>query len=158
MGLLQIFIGSLILILLLQLIAVIVGFTLRNKADTELNNNLIKSLPSYNSQNSDIGHEWDRLQQQWACCGVTNSTDWITYGNITRPPNSCCVNNNCETPPLNDSTVYFKQGCYQAARSLFFRYSKALGGVSLFFFFIEIVGLILAIVLLRDLKNNYGSV
>jgi len=159
LGLLQIFIGSLIVILLLQLIAVIVGFTLRNKADTQLYNNLINSLPVYKSQNSDVVHEWDRLQQQWACCGVTNSSDWKIYGNLTQPPNSCCVSNNCGPSPVSDnSTVYFNQGCYQAARSLFFRYSKALGGVSLFFFFIEIVGLILAIVLLRDLKNNYGSV
>jgi len=158
LGLLQIFVGSLILILLLQLIAVIVGFTLRNKADAQLHDNLIKSLPVYASQNSDVVHEWDRLQQQWACCGVQNSSDWKTYANLTVPPNSCCVNNNCGTPGLNTSSPYFTSGCYEAARSLFFRYSKALGGVSLFFFFVEIVGLILAIVLLRDLKNNYGSV
>jgi len=157
LGLLQIFIGSLFLILLLQLIACIVGFTLRKKADSQLENNLIKSLPSYKSQNSEVVTEWNRLQQQWACCGVHNYTDWEEFGKLSLPPSSCCVNNNCGTP-VGNTTGYFTEGCYEAARHLFFRYSKAIGGVSLFFFFIEIIGLVLAIFLLRDLKNNYGSV
>jgi len=54
--------------------------------------------------------------------------------------------------------MYFESGCYKWALNIFFRYSKALGGVSIFFFFVEVIGLILAILLLRDLKNNYGSV
>jgi len=158
LGLLQIFIGSLVLILLLELIAVIVGFTLRNKADEQLHKRLLSSLPAYAGKNGIVVLEWDRLQQRWACCGVDNSTDWMEFAKLDRPPNSCCVNNICTPSETNGTTPYFSSGCYQSARSLFFRYSKALGGVSLFFFFIEIVGLILAIVLLRDLKNNYGSV
>jgi len=157
LGLLQIFIGSLFIIILLQLIAVIVGFTLRNKADAQLHDKLINSLPAYAGQNSVVVTEWNRLQQRWSCCGVDNSTDWTRIAKLPTPPKSCCVNNDCSSSIVN-GTAYFTPGCYQAARSLFFRYSKALGGVSLFFFFIEIIGLILAIVLLRDLKNNYGSV
>lgn len=158
LGLLQIFIGSLFLIILLQLIAVIVGFTLRNKADNQLHGKLKSSMPAYAADNGDVITEWDRLQQQWACCGVDNSTDWITIGNLSAPPNSCCVNNICKNSTVPGTSPYFGPGCYAAARNLFFRYSAALGGVSLFFFFIEIIGLIMAIVLLRDLKNNYGSV
>jgi CD63 antigen len=102
--------------------------------------------------------EWDRLQQQWSCCGVDNSSDWINQTQPpTTPPNSCCLNNDC-TQKNTTISPYFNPGCYQSVRGLFYRYSKALGGVSLFFFFVEIVGLILAVVLLRDLKNNYGSV
>ena len=37
-------------------------------------------------------------------------------------------------------------------------YSQALGGVTLFFFFVEIAGFILAILLLRDLKTNLNNV
>ncbi|CAF4628658.1 unnamed protein product, partial [Rotaria sp. Silwood2] len=55
-------------------------------------------------------------------------------------------------------TAYFSRGCYESTLNLVFQYSKALGGVSLFFFFIEVAGLVLAVFLLRDLKNNYGSV
>jgi len=157
LGLLQIFIASLFVILLLQLIAAIVGFTLRNKADAQLHNKLLNSLPAYEGKNSDVVKEWDNLQQQWSCCGVDNYTDWTSKTKLTEPPSSCCVDNNC-SKLINNQTTYFGPGCYDSARSLFFRYGKALGGVSLFFFFVEIVGLILAIVLLRDLKNNYGSV
>ena len=157
LGLLQIFIGSLFVILLLQLIAAIVGFTLRSKADVQLRDKLYGSLPAYKAGNSDVMKEWDNLQQRWSCCGVLNSTDWMTRGELIKPPNSCCVNNDCSNL-LHNGTAYFIPGCYNSARNLFFRYSKALGGVSLFFFFVEIVGLMLAIVLLRDLKNNYGSV
>jgi len=158
LSLLQIFIGSLFVILLLQLIAVIVGFTLRGKADAQLHTKLMNSLTEYSGRNSDAVTEWDRLQQQWSCCGVDRSSDWMLTAKLDKPPNSCCLHNDCTPPAVENGTAYFRPGCYQSVQSLFFRYSKALGGVSLFFFFVEIVGLISAIVLLRDLKNNYGSV
>jgi len=154
LGLLQIFIGSLFLIILLQLIAAIIGFTLRNKADAQLHEKLINSLQAIKGGNSLAVKEWDDLQREWKCCGVDDSSDW-TKANLTIPRPSCCIKADCS---MVNGTAYFDRGCYQSARNLFFRYSKALGGVSLFFFFIEIIGLILAIVLLRDLKNNYGSV
>lgn len=28
---------------------------------------------------------WDQTQEQFACCGVHNYTDWST------PPDSCCI-------------------------------------------------------------------
>lgn len=158
LGLLQIFIGTLCVILLLQLIAAIVGFTLRNKADDQLQTKLKNSLPAYVANNKDVVKEWDRLQQQWSCCGVNSQADWKEIGlRPDGPPASCCLNSDCR-PSSQNSTVFFNRGCYHSVRTLFFRYSRALGGVSLFFFFVEIIGLILAIVLLRDLKNNYGSV
>lgn len=157
LGLLKIFIGSLVLILLLQFIAVIVGFTLRNKADKQLHDKLINSLKKYASKDKDVMAEWDLLQEKWSCCGVDNSTDWITHAELVKPPTSCCIKADC-SPVSETEGEYFKQGCYEAARNLFFKYSKALGGVSLFFLFIEIIGVVLAISLLRDVKNNYGNV
>ena len=139
---------------MLQLIAAIVGFTLRNKADETLRSKLFNSLIQYQNKDRDAVVEWDRLQQQWACCGVNNWTDWQTKAGRELPPGSCCNDNHC---PQN-TTAYYTPGCYGSVQNLFYRYSKSLGGVSLFFFFVEIVGLISAIVLLRDLKNNYGSV
>jgi len=152
LGLLQAFIGTLFIILLLQLIAAIVAFTLRNKAEDQLRGKLMSTMPLYTSgSNGEVKIEWDRLQQDWKCCGVDNPNDWQAYGN-TSIPSSCCLNNNCGT------SEHFSVGCLGYAKALFFRYSKALGGVSIFFFFVEVIGLVLAILLLRDLKNNYGSV
>jgi hypothetical protein len=150
---LQIFIGSLFIILLLQLIAAIVGFTLRNKAEDQLRTKLINTLQPYMAGNKDIINEWDNLQQTWSCCGVMEKGDWKRYTNATGPPLSCCKDNNCPT-----DASYFNKGCYSYIRDIIFKYSKALGGVSIFFFFVEVIGLVLAVLLLRDLKNNYGSV
>ena len=158
LNLLKLFIGSLCVIILLQFIAAIVGFTLRNKADDQLRKRLLSTLPAYKGGNLDVITEWDRLQRRWSCCGVTDSSDWTKGGLMEFPPNSCCLNADCVKAPEPNNGTYFTGGCYGSARSLFVRYSKALGGVSLFFFFIELVGLALAILLLRDLKNNYGSV
>jgi len=155
LSLLQIFIGSLFIILLLQLIAAIVAFTLRNRAEDQLRGTLVKSLASYPTASKEVQSEWDRLQQTWSCCGVENFNDWLSHAKRP-PPNSCCPNNACPTPTQDAN--YFARGCYGSALELYFRYSKALGGVSLFFFFVEVVGLILAILLLRSMKNNYGSV
>jgi len=151
------FIVTLGVIILLQLIAAIVAFTLRNKADNDLRNNLTNSLNSYNGDgNSKIVNEWNSLQQKWKCCGVGSPNDWnATLSLYKKIPSSCCPNNKCEETPT--SNVY-QDGCYYQARKLFYDYSKALGGVAIFFFFIEIIGLVLAIVLLRDLKHNYGTV
>jgi len=157
LSLLQVFIGSLFIVLLLQLIAAIVAFTLRNKAEDKLRTKLINSLPDYSKGNAEVRNEWDNLQQTWLCCGVDNLVDWVKYGKREGPPDSCCPNTVCTTTPAN-VTNYFSHGCYESALNLYFKYSKALGGVSLFFFFVEVVGLILGILLLRDLKNNYGSV
>ncbi|CAF0762537.1 unnamed protein product [Adineta steineri] len=155
LSLLQIFIGTLIIILLLQLIASIVAFTLHNKAEDQLRTKLIQTLPDYKT-NSEVKTEWDRLQQTMSCCGVDNVTDWEKYARHEYPT-SCCINNVCSTTdPARNGT--FTPGCYVYARNMFYRYSKALGGVTIFFFFVEIVGAVLAIHLLRDLKNNYGSV
>lgn len=156
LNLLKIFIGSLAVILLLEFIAAIVGFTLRHKGDSQLRTNLFNSMPEYSKGNSDVVTEWDRLQRRWSCCGVDKWQDWQEKIGEKNIPTSCCLRNDC-TAALNE-TVYFDVGCYSFARNLFFRYSKALGGVSLFFFFVELVGLGLAIHLLRDLKNNYGAV
>jgi hypothetical protein len=157
LGLLQLFIGSLFIIILLQFIAAIVGFTLRDRAENQLSSKLLNSLPAY-KDNQEVRNEWDRLQQTWSCCGVRNFTDWEKPDVLPRPPNSCCPNYVCFGPVQNSTVDYFTHGCYGSALDLYFRYSKALGGVSLFFFFVEVVGFISAIRLLRDLKNNYGSV
>ncbi|UJR35142.1 hypothetical protein I4U23_027913 [Adineta vaga] len=153
LSLLKVFIGSLIIILLLQLIASIVAFTLRNKAEDQLRTKLLKTLPTYESD-SLVRREWDRLQQDWKCCGVNNATDWKDFTSRNDPPNSCCSDNDCNKP----DSVKFIKGCYDSALNIFFKYSKSLGVVTLFFFIVEIAGLVLGIHLLRDLKNNYGSV
>ena len=153
---LKIFIALLALIVLLELIAAIVGFTLRNKGDQQLRKRLLDSLKDYKEGKEDVVREWDLLQQQWSCCGVNQSSDWQNEVKMEQPPKSCCLNDNCQT--MTNATAYFDNGCYESARTLFFRYSKALGGVSLFFFFVELIGLGLAIVVFRDAKNNYGTV
>ncbi|CAF0818442.1 unnamed protein product [Didymodactylos carnosus] len=154
LNLLKAFIVSLGIILLLQLIAAIIAFTLRNKADERLRGQLLSSMINYRTDgNSRARTEWNRVQTTYECCGVDSWQDWKNHTDIGMPPKSCCKNNDCTAPPQ-----YYDRGCYEAARSLFYRYSKALGGVTIFFFFIEIIGLALAVLLLRDLKNNYGSV
>jgi hypothetical protein len=155
LSLLQIFIGSLVIILLLQLIAAIVAFTLHDKAENELRTKLLKTLVAYPNGTQGIKNEWDHLQQTWSCCGVDGEGDWKRHTDQP-PPDSCCFKNVCANPPVNGT--YFPRGCYGSALDIYFRYSKALGGVSIFFLFIEVIGLVLGIFLLRDLKNNYGSV
>jgi hypothetical protein len=86
---------------------------------------------------------------------VSGPKDWISPDLLVVPPLSCC-SGDCSSQ--SNTTVYYNSGCYESVRGFFVKHSKALGGVSLFFFFVEIVGLISGIILLRDLKNNYGSV
>jgi hypothetical protein len=155
LSLLKVFIGCLILILVLQFIAGIVTFALSDNAEDQLRTTLMESLPKYES--SHIGREWDRLQRTWTCCGVDQADDWFKHGKRTSLPKSCCIHSDCSATAGN-GTEFYSNGCYQSARNLFFRYSKALGGVSTFFCLVEIIGVVLAIVLTRNSTNNYGTV
>lgn len=107
--------------------------------------------------NAEIAQQWDHLQQRWSCCGVLNATDWFSDNTTATIPKSCYLNPPNQSISTNQSSVY-SRGCYDGARTLFLRYSKALGGVSLFFFFVELFGLGLAILVLRDLQKNYRTV
>lgn len=118
---------------------------------------MYSSLAIYRTGNPDVVTEWDNLQQRGSCCGVNSSLDWIEPAKPVDIPKSCCPKRSC-TQSKDNQTNYFQPGCYQSAQNMFYHYSKALGGVSLFFFFVEIAGTMLATLLLRDLKNNYGSV
>jgi len=152
------FIVTLGIILLLQLIAAIVAFAVKNKAGNDLRNNLRSSMNNYGQGSGKIKSEWDNLQQEWKCCGIDGPGDWNTtvYRSV---PDSCCPGDKCPPAPASlTPSPYYEQGCYSSASKLFYSYSAALGGVTIFFFFVEIVGLVLAIVLLRDLKHNYGTV
>ena len=154
-SLLKLFIASLIVIVLLQFIAAIVAFSLHNKAEDQLRTRLLKSMPNYGK--TKVTGQWDRLQNIWQCCGVENATDWLKFGQLETPPKSCCVKNDCSAPTV-DGSLYYERGCYQAALNLIFRYSKALGGVAIFFFLIELGGVVLGVFILRDVTNNYGTV
>lgn len=152
---LKIFIGFLSIILLLQLIAAIVAFSLHDKAEDQLRTRLIQSLTKYKEDS--IGRQWDFLQRSWSCCGVDQPSDWQKLAQQEDLPKSCCVQPDCLST-VNNGTAYFETGCYQSVLNIFFRYSKALGGVTIFFFLVELVGLILAIFVIRDSSNSYGTV
>lgn len=151
---LQFFVASLSLIILLQFIASIVTFTLRTKAEDHLRQTMISSMKTFDGT-VDVRNEWNHLQQIRHCCGVIDSEDWIRHGK-RYPPESCCKNYpHCD--PKNSTTLY-REGCYETVIGVYYEYSQALGGVTLFFFFVEIAGFILAILLLRDLKTNLNNV
>lgn len=154
--LLKTFIGLLSIILLLQLIAAIIAFSLHDKAEDQLRTRLIKTLVNYKDES--ISRQWDSLQQTWSCCGVDEPSDWQKLGGLTDLPKSCCVQNDCLSTLNNNGTGVFQTGCYNSVLNLFFRFSKALGGVTIFFFLIELFGLILGIFVVRDASNNYGTV
>ena len=156
MGLLKLFIGAVAIVLLLELIAAIVAFTLRDKVEDQLRTKLIHSLPDNGTTTGPTVVQWDRLQSSSKCCGVDKSSDWIQYARRDKPPQSCCILADCSKSPTGDE--FYPDGCFGYARNLFFQYSKALGGVSIFFLFVEIAGIVFAVLLQQDLRNNYGSV
>jgi len=131
------FIVTLGIIILLQLIAAIVAFTLRSKADADLRSKLKNSLNQYNDGNSKIKSEWDSLQQVWKCCGNQGPSDWNSTVYQKTVPSSCCPSNICDpvSPTTSLPTNVYTDGCYVAARNLFYHYSGALGGVAIFFLF-----------------------
>jgi CD63 antigen len=61
----------LIIIFICELAAGIAGFIYKDQVDTEVKDLMIKTINS-----GDANADWDKVQEEFKCCGVVNATDW----------------------------------------------------------------------------------
>ncbi|CAH0718811.1 unnamed protein product, partial [Brenthis ino] len=113
------FVGSMILMFIFQLSACIAGYVLRGNTVALVQKQLISSMDLYGVDKSfEVTKLWDEVQTDFTCCGVINSSDWLTPLNTNElggVPMSCCshVYGSIATFVCN-TTLAYSTGCSEA--------------------------------------------
>ncbi|GAB1597360.1 CD63 antigen-like [Argonauta hians] len=119
-------------------------FSLRKIASHSISARMLRSESQF-VFNGTVTHEWNKIQQRFACCGVHHPTEWYTsLGNGT-VPDSCCIHPtfNCGRSYPNKTTLYHR-GCSKNILSWMHKRQIYFGTTCNVFGFLQLVGGIFA--------------
>jgi CD63 antigen len=152
------FAGSIIVILLIEAVLVIVIYVHKDDIKDQMKN----ALKNYNTDDKDgVTKVWDKLQQNYECCGVENSHDWFIFkfNNTSTPdaiPDSCCKEEKpgCGKDALKnpDDTDFYSKGCFEKL-ALDTTAAGIIGGLLLA---IQLLAILVACCMARGMKENGG--
>jgi len=93
------------LIFTLELAAGVAGYVLRSELEQVIKSQAVDGMAHYNMTHSiGVTDAWDKMQENFHCCGVTNYTDWQNntwFENNMDVPKSCCRFENCDVSVRN---------------------------------------------------------
>jgi len=145
------------LIFILEIAGGIAGFVMRDQIEDEVKHVLEDAMKNYKQPGHDgVTSTWDKLQEEFQCCGVNNASDWKDpkMGNTTIPP-SCCKEASCD--PTKDDKIYIA-GCADELESWLKSKIAIIGGVGIGLAFVQVVGIMFACCLARAIKKEYEVV
>jgi len=91
---------------------------------------------------------WDDMQTNLKCCGIDQAGDWVTIGNRTALPVSCCDKpENGICGQMNET--FHKNGCRNLITA-----SSHTTGVSIFLFVFSVIQIVIGIVVYLRLKKG----
>uniref|UniRef100_A0A4W3K2L9 Tetraspanin n=1 Tax=Callorhinchus milii TaxID=7868 RepID=A0A4W3K2L9_CALMI len=153
LSLLRVFLYTLAIVLMLELLGAIVALIFRNKTLDFLNDNIRKGIKNY-YDDLDFKNIMDFVQEQFKCCGGEDYLDWkknqyhscdgLTSGPLAcGVPYTCCIRNKtevantlCGFETLNKlrlslvNTIYIR-GCTNAVLLWFMDHYTAMAGLLL---------------------------
>jgi len=142
------------LIFILELAGGIAGFVLRNDIEDDVDTTLRKATLNYGKPKHDgVTKAWDKLQDEFDCCGVDNATDWKAVL-PANPPESCCA----DVAATCTYTNAYPKGCKTAFEDWLKDKIAIVGGVGIGLAFIQIVGILFACCLARAIRKEYEVV
>jgi CD63 antigen len=154
----------LIVIFVLEVIVGVGGLLLKHKTDEFINKALTDTMKRYNTtNNTEITMLWDRVQNNFNCCGVNNYTDWqnensTTHGEI---PISCCsfVSGSTGTVTCNANTTgLHREGCLDAFGDYIEGHATSIESVGLTLAIIQLLGIVLSCYLSKQIRSDYETV
>ncbi|GFO05594.1 tetraspanin [Plakobranchus ocellatus] len=150
------------IIFILEISGGIAAFVLRDDIESEIEQVLSDAQKNYNTTGHDgVTSAWDKLQEEFDCCGVQNFSDWKSVL-PNKPPASCCkedvTDDQCSGRSYTNTVPIYTEGC----RASFEKYLKdkvaIIGGVGIGLAFVQVVGILFACCLARAIRKEYEVV
>lgn len=149
---------SLAIIFILEIAGGITGFVLRDKIEDDVKGVLTDAMRNYNeSHHEGVTKSWNKLQEEFSCCGVNNYTDWNTTRGLSAPPVSCCAKIPC-TPSFDDPSSIYTDPCAGQIEDWLKGKVAIIGGVGIGLAFVQVVGVMFACCLARAIRKEYEVV
>lgn len=172
----------LLLIVILQIIAGIIGFFFSDNAEEESGDRYRSgwedAITEYRASEDDEGYNEDAndavdfLQNALDCCGIDGPEDWgefnPDYVTIEGLPRSCDCDDDddediCGTPTFsyanmteiyNRNQTVWTRGCYNRTVDLVVAFAIVYGGIGFAFGIFEIIGIFVALILCCCISSN----
>lgn len=149
----------LLMVVLVVLVAgAIAGFVIGGKIEDEIDEKLGDALKNYKKDGYEgVTKAWNKLQEEFECCGINSADDWKASSDLNQPPTSCCKVevNTCNT---NKTSDIFGESCKHQFKDWVKHNEMIIGGVALGLAFVLVMGIILACCLAKAIKSQYETV
>jgi len=158
------------LIFIIELGAGISGYMMRSQVHEIAETNMEKGLLNYGKEGAQgVTETWNIIQHELHCCGAQEYHDWVNTtfsgdkdGNV---PDSCCQTDveGCGAGILNKSPeeaakVIYTKGCLSKFEELIVGNVATVGSLGVVIALIQVVGVIFACCLARNIKSQYETV
>ncbi|CAK1582268.1 unnamed protein product [Parnassius mnemosyne] len=154
------FAGSMILMFIFQLSACIAGYVLKGHTVALVQQTLMSTMDLYGAdKNFEVTKLWDEVQEDFTCCGVVNSSDWLVpLGTVESKglPVSCCdhVYGTVQTFTCN-VTVAYNTGCSDAFGSWVKSHAAAIGVTGIFLVLLQALAVAGAVWLAKISRQDH---
>eukprot|EP00745_Piridium_sociabile_P021816 TRINITY_DN33701_c0_g1_i1.p1 TRINITY_DN33701_c0_g1~~TRINITY_DN33701_c0_g1_i1.p1 ORF type:complete len:240 (-),score=50.43 TRINITY_DN33701_c0_g1_i1:497-1216(-) len=148
-------------VFILMIAGGIAAYVLRNDVEGKVVDILLKAEKNYGKEPG-VKDTWDKLQEEFSCCGVRNISEWLPYGLNTTYPRSCCLQPHNETTCPENSPISADNVIQTPCDDAFVSWVKAkvaiIGGVGIGLAFVMVVGVLFACCLARAIRKEYEVV
>lgn len=150
------------IIFILEISGGIAGFVLREDIENEVEKVLKDAQANYGKADHEgVTGAWDRLQNEFDCCGVESYDDWKN-SQPNKPPISCCKDSvseqECADRSYNNTAPINTEGCSKTFEDYLKNKVAIIGGVGIGLAFVQIVGILFACCLARAIRKEYEVV
>ncbi|XP_048727431.1 CD9 antigen-like isoform X2 [Ostrea edulis] len=156
-----------------EIAAAVLGYIYKDKVETEVNDLLKQTMNMYKVKKN-MRNAWDFVQIELNCCGAESPDTWknlsIPYNGEDVPfPSTCCVLKDKEKAiddlesalPMNSTACFGKEdgyfhskGCVDGLKDLIAKYNWIIFGVAIGIAALEVVGIIFAICVCREINKD----
>lgn len=154
-----------VLVFLLEFTAGTLGFAYRKHIREMLQEELKAGIKEKYTHNNDIGlkNTWDQIHFKFECCGVKEYTDWYKIAAWPEEewvPQTCCLvefRKDSTCGKTHNIYMWHQQGCYMKIHMWLMERLYIMGIVCMTFAFIQLFGLISAMLLICTVEDKRKS-
>jgi len=157
------FAGIVLILLVVEVIATGLIFAFRPELQTYAKDGMEKLMTNYNwfsASNDRATQVVNDIQSSLHCCGASQSSDWNEHrpANVTSDefPNSCC--DGVEQGKFCPSTAIYTRGCVDALVEALDNSIYPLSGIGIAVAIAQLLGVLMACCLAREIRREYQIV